>query len=62
LLCQVLPINEKNTTGVQAQWDLVGPICETGDFLAKNRALPLSEGDYLALMSISIPWLFGNYF
>jgi diaminopimelate decarboxylase len=31
--------------------DLVGPICETGDFLAKNRALPLSEGDYLALMS-----------
>jgi diaminopimelate decarboxylase len=31
---QVLPINEKNTTGVQAQWDLVGPICETGDFLA----------------------------
>ena len=48
---QVLPINEKNTTGVQAQWDLVGPICETGDFLAKNRALSLSEGDYLALMS-----------
>jgi diaminopimelate decarboxylase len=48
---QVLPINEKNTTGIQAQWDLVGPICETGDFLAKNRALSLSEGDYLALMS-----------
>jgi diaminopimelate decarboxylase len=44
-------INEKNTTGIQAQWDLVGPICETGDFLAKNRALSLSEGDYLALMS-----------
>jgi diaminopimelate decarboxylase len=41
---QVLPINEKNTTGIQAQWDLVGPICETGDFLAKNRALSLSEG------------------
>jgi diaminopimelate decarboxylase len=48
---QVLPINEKNKTGTQAQWDLVGPICETGDFLAKNRALSLSEGDYLALMS-----------
>ncbi|SSC09519.1 Diaminopimelate decarboxylase [thiotrophic endosymbiont of Bathymodiolus puteoserpentis (Logatchev)] len=47
---QVLPIN-KNAKGTQAHWDLVGPICETGDFLAKNRALSLSEGDYLALMS-----------
>ncbi|CAC9615176.1 Diaminopimelate decarboxylase (EC 4.1.1.20) [uncultured Gammaproteobacteria bacterium] len=47
---QVLPINE-NATGTQTNWDLVGPICETGDFLAKNRNLSLSEGDYLALMS-----------
>ncbi|MDD5760252.1 MAG: diaminopimelate decarboxylase [Desulfobulbaceae bacterium] len=32
--------------------DLVGPICETGDFLAKERALPVSEtGDLLAVMS-----------
>ncbi len=48
---QVLPMNEKNTTGIKANWDLVGPICETGDFLAKNRDLSLSEGDYLAVMS-----------
>lgn len=34
-----------------ASWDLVGPICETGDFLAKDRALPLQVGDRLALMS-----------
>ncbi len=47
---QVLPVNE-NSKGVGANWDLVGPICETGDFLAKNRKLSLSEGDYLALMS-----------
>ncbi|ABL01899.1 diaminopimelate decarboxylase [Candidatus Ruthia magnifica str. Cm (Calyptogena magnifica)] len=47
---QVLPVNE-NAKGVDANWDLVGPICETGDFLAKNRKLSLSEGDYLALMS-----------
>lgn len=46
----VLPIN-KNPTGIKAQWDIVGPICETGDFLAKNRNLSLTEGDYLALMS-----------
>lgn len=32
--------------------DLVGPICETGDFLAKERMLPVSEtGDLLAVMS-----------
>lgn len=47
---QVLPVNE-NSNGIQASWDLVGPICETGDFLAKDRDLSLSQGDYLALMS-----------
>lgn len=31
--------------------DLVGPVCESGDFLAKNRSLPDStEGDLLAVM------------
>ena len=29
-------------------WDLVGPVCETGDFLAKNRDLALNQGDYIA--------------
>jgi len=47
---QVLPVND-NANGVEASWDLVGPICETGDFLAKDRQLSLSEGDYLAVMS-----------
>jgi diaminopimelate decarboxylase len=47
---QVLPVDE-NASGIQASWDLVGPICETGDFLAKGRELSLSQGDYLALMS-----------
>ena len=47
---QVLPVNQA-AQGIQASWDLVGPICETGDFLAKNRTLSLSQGDYLALMS-----------
>ena len=31
---------------------MVGPICESGDFFAKNRPLPrLGEGDCVALMS-----------
>ena len=32
-------------------YDIVGPICETGDFLAKDRQLALEEGDLLAIRS-----------
>ncbi|MGO4001454.1 diaminopimelate decarboxylase [Pseudomonas fluorescens] len=32
-------------------YDVVGPICETGDFLAKDRQLALEEGDLLAVHS-----------
>ena len=35
-----------------APWDVVGPICESGDFFAKDRALPpLDRGDLLAIFS-----------
>ena len=36
--------------GESRHWDIVGPICETGDFLGKDRHLALSEGDLLAAM------------
>jgi len=32
-------------------YDIVGPICETGDFVGKDRTLPLTEGDLLAIFS-----------
>ncbi|MDT8451377.1 MAG: diaminopimelate decarboxylase [Gammaproteobacteria bacterium] len=32
-------------------YDVVGPICETGDFLGKDRKLALHQGDYLAVRS-----------
>jgi len=32
-------------------WDIVGPVCETGDTLAKQRKLSLQEGDLLAIRS-----------
>ncbi|RBW51153.1 diaminopimelate decarboxylase [Marinobacter sp. F3R11] len=32
-------------------WDLVGPVCETGDFLGKDRPLRLRAGDLLAVRS-----------
>jgi diaminopimelate decarboxylase len=33
-------------------WDIVGPICESGDFLAKQRSLALTEEDLVAVLSI----------
>ncbi len=38
-------------TGATRCYDIVGPVCETGDFLAKERDLALAEGDLLALCS-----------
>jgi len=32
-------------------WEIVGPVCETGDFLGKDRALALQQGDLLAVRS-----------
>ncbi|PVY76931.1 diaminopimelate decarboxylase [Tamilnaduibacter salinus] len=35
----------------EKDWDLVGPVCETGDFLGKQRRLRLKAGDLLAVRS-----------
>ena len=40
---------ENNTNGQLEQWDVVGPVCESADFLGKARQLSLSEGDLLAM-------------
>ena len=46
----IRPVREK--TGEREQADVVGPICESGDFLAKNRNLPvLVRDDLIAVMS-----------
>ncbi len=37
--------------GETVVYDLVGPVCETGDFLGKDRKLKLAEGDVLAVKS-----------
>ena len=44
----VRPVRQGDETGT---YDLVGPVCESGDFLAKDRRLPAREGDLLAIMS-----------
>ncbi|MES9955839.1 MAG: diaminopimelate decarboxylase [Sedimenticola sp.] len=47
---EIIPLvrREDGRAGV---YDLVGPICETGDFLGKERELSLSEGELLAVRS-----------
>jgi len=37
--------------GETKAWDLVGPVCETGDFLGKDRQLNIIPGDLLAVKS-----------
>ena len=46
----VIPVN-KNSKAATQTYDIVGPICETGDFLGKQRELSLSAGDLLAVRS-----------
>ena len=38
-------------TAAPRTWDLVGPVCESGDWLAKDRLLGLSQGDVVAFLS-----------
>lgn len=45
----IIPVNKK--VGDTQSYDIVGPICETGDFLGKDRDLNISAGDLLAVRS-----------
>jgi diaminopimelate decarboxylase len=46
----IIPVKLKSGAAEQT-WDIVGPVCETGDFLGKGRALCLNEDDLLAIQS-----------
>ena len=46
----IVAVNERKTCR-HKRYDIVGPICETGDFLGFARDLSIEEGDLLALLS-----------
>jgi diaminopimelate decarboxylase len=47
---EIVPVQKKG--GALVSSDVVGPVCESGDYFAKDRPLPkVGEGDHLALMS-----------
>ncbi len=47
----VVPVTAPGDGAVTARWDVVGPVCESGDFLAQDRELTLAPGDLLAVLS-----------
>jgi diaminopimelate decarboxylase len=47
---EVLPVLEFSERDSRL-YDVVGPVCETADFLARERQLAVAEGDLLAIMS-----------
>lgn len=47
----VLPVKQANDAAPKSVYDVVGPVCESADFLARDRALSARPGDLLAVMS-----------
>ncbi|MBQ9183930.1 MAG: diaminopimelate decarboxylase [Neisseriaceae bacterium] len=45
----IVPVVQKNIPPITA--DIVGPICESGDFIGKNRSLAVEQGDLLCVKS-----------
>ena len=46
----IIPLNDTSDVPTET-YDVVGPVCETGDFLGKERSLAIQEGDLLAVRS-----------
>jgi diaminopimelate decarboxylase len=48
---EILPVREPGLTAAREMVDVVGPVCESGDFFARDRMLPkLQPGDLLAIL------------
>jgi diaminopimelate decarboxylase len=48
---EVVPVGPASSRTDRRPWTLVGPVCESGDFLARDRDLALAPGDLLAILS-----------
>jgi diaminopimelate decarboxylase len=47
----ILPVMPRGEETPEYEYEIVGPVCESGDFLGHDRRLSLMEGDLLAVMS-----------
>jgi len=48
---ELLPAQQANESAAKVVYDVVGPVCESADFLARDRTLAALPGDLLAVMS-----------
>jgi diaminopimelate decarboxylase len=49
---EIVPVEEPSKSKSLEKIDIVGPVCESGDFFALDREMPeIREGDLLAIMS-----------
>jgi diaminopimelate decarboxylase len=48
---EVRPVREREAAAPSAVYDIVGPICESADFLARERRLAAAPGDLLAILA-----------
>ena len=48
---RIVPLAEANLAAQTTTYDVVGPVCESGDWLGRDRALAVQQGDVLAVLS-----------
>jgi diaminopimelate decarboxylase len=47
----IVPLEQPKTSAQATVYDVVGPVCESGDWIGRDRALPVQPGERLAVMS-----------
>ncbi|WP_137917798.1 diaminopimelate decarboxylase [Hydrogenophaga sp. 2FB] len=48
---RIVPLRQPHPDVDTTTWDVVGPVCESGDWIGRDRALAVQSGDLLAVMS-----------
>lgn len=47
----IVPLREAHPSGTHSTWEVVGPVCESGDWIGHDRELAIQQGDLLAVLS-----------
>ena len=47
----IVPVNTPGQDSANTTYDVVGPVCESGDWIGRDRALSVAAGDYVAVLS-----------
>ena len=48
---QIVPLSQKVQATPPITWEVVGPVCESGDWIGHDRELAVQQGDWLAVLS-----------